>query len=142
MTANRAIILSGVFANLIAVLVAFTVREIKVDSSDDNDNNDRGGGDDGGGNHSNYKTLEVDACDDDADDCVDDGNDDGGGLDDGRNVRSSSRSVPNNIGVSKFKPTGGSSLQILSETLRTPNFRRFLVVCLLTINVRMVFRHL
>jgi hypothetical protein len=152
MTANRAIILSGVFANLIAVIVAFTVREIKVDSNDDNDNNDCGGGGGGRGNDSNCMTREMghetfDADDDDADDGDDgmgdgDGDDDGGGLNDGRNVRSSNRSVPNNIGVSKFKPAGGSSLQILSETLRTPNFRRFLVVCLLTINVRMVFRHL
>ena len=33
MTTNRAIILSGVVANFIAVFVAFTVREIKVDAS-------------------------------------------------------------------------------------------------------------
>jgi len=54
MTANRAIMLSGVFANLAAALVTFTVREIKVDdssggsSSSDNDNDDDG-------EHSNHR---------------------------------------------------------------------------------------
>lgn len=44
--------------------------------------------------------------------------------------------------IAQFQPVKGSSFQILSETIRTPNFRRFLLVCLLTLNVRMVFRHL
>ena len=54
MTANRAIILLGGFANLEAVFVAFTVREIKVDdSSGGSSNNDND--DDDGGDHSNYR---------------------------------------------------------------------------------------
>ena len=152
MTANRAIILSGVFANLIAVAIVSTVREIKVNSIDDDcadgggggGGSGDGGGGGGGGHDPMYKSCEVGREAFDAYDGRNDDADDGdGGLDDGRNARSSCRvSPPNNSGVSNFKPTGGSSLQILSETLRTPNFRRFLVVCLLTINVRMVFRHL
>jgi POT family proton-dependent oligopeptide transporter len=44
--------------------------------------------------------------------------------------------------VSSFRPTGGTFRQILQETIRAPSFRRFLVVCLITLNVRMIFRHL
>ena len=152
MTANRAIILSGVVANLAAVLVAFTVREIKVDDSG-------GGGGGGGGAGSSNANSNDDVVDDDDDDgdhsnCRDDDDDgmgcpaaaadDDGDDDDKKDGRSSGRGAPTNgvVGVSKFRPIRGSSFQILSETMRTPNFRRFLLVCLLTINVRMVFRHL
>lgn len=58
---------------------------------------------------------------------------------DHENASNQTRSTPK---VAEFQPMKGSSLQILSETIRTPNFRRFLLVCLLTLNVRMVFRHL
>ncbi|KAL9180893.1 hypothetical protein ACHAXT_009698 [Thalassiosira profunda] len=100
MTPNRAIILSGVLANFIAVGVAFSVREIKV-----------------GANEKQESSKESRP----------------GSLDN----KDASKS-----NVSQFQLTKGSSYQILSETIREPNFRRFLVVCLLTINVRMVFRHL
>jgi MFS family permease len=112
MTTNRAIILSGVVANFIAVFVAFTVREIKVD-----------------------------ACS--ATSSFDEGTDSstGLGLSDGDSI-SNKRSNVKSSNMSKFQPLKGSSYQILAETMRTPNFRRFLLVCLLTINVRMVFRHL
>jgi len=113
MTNNRAIILSGVIANFFAVCIAFSVREIKVDSKS--------------------KTTSID---------------------DEQSVYSQSEQIDYSEGsernkmrpmtptVAEFQPVKGSSLQILSETVRTPNFRRFLVVCLLTLNVRMVFRHL
>lgn len=97
MTNNRAIILSGVAANFVAVLVAFSVREIKVDA----------------GKHRGSPTPTPSSND----------------------TSSSSK-------VTTFKPLQGSSYQILSETLQCPSFRRYLVVCLLTVNVRMVFRHL
>ena len=151
MTANRAIILSGVIANLASVLVAFTVREIKVDDS--------GVGVGGGGGSGNKDNANDD--DDDDGDNSNDWDDDDHGMgcpaaaaaadddvdgDNKKDGRSSSgrRGAPANgvVGVSKFQPIRGSSFQILSETMRTPNFRRFLLVCLLTINVRMVFRHL
>ncbi|KAL3763954.1 hypothetical protein ACHAW5_004639 [Stephanodiscus triporus] len=132
MTTNRAIILSGAVANLIAVLVAFTVREVRVDprKSSSNDYSSalhaRQETDDDGG-------CLVTAADDE------DPFQDSDVLANSKNDRSSKKS-PN--GVSKFQPMRGSFFQILSDTLRTPNFRRFLLVCLLTINVRMVFRHL
>jgi hypothetical protein len=44
--------------------------------------------------------------------------------------------------VSPFSPTGGNALQILREALSSKSFWRFLVVCLLTLNIRMIFRHL
>ena len=113
MTNNRAIILSGVFANLIAVFVAFTVREIKVDANA----------------KQKPMTNSTSISSHDNDECPP--------LLGSRTVNNSS--APN---ISQFQPVKGSSYQILLETMKTPNFRRFLVVCLLTINVRMIFRHM
>jgi len=116
MTSNRAIILSGVAANFVAVFVAFGVREIKVDAT-------------AGRETSKTAATSAALASDESD---------------GYPPRSGS-AIHDNDGaekVSEFRPVKGSSYQILSETLRSPNFRRFLVVCLLTINVRMVFRHL
>jgi len=107
MTTNRAIILSGVVANFIAVFVAFTVREIKVEANSASSSVFE---------DSKHSPTAV-----------------GSGNSDSNNKSSK---------ISKFQPMKGSSYQILAETMRTPNFRRFLLVCLLTINVRMVFRHL
>ena len=94
MTSNRAIILSGIVANFIAIFVAFSVREIKVDDN----------------------------------------------TKDSPKPRNITAAVNKNI--ANFTPEKGSPYQIISETIREPNFRRFLLVCLLTLNVRMVFRHL
>ncbi len=111
MTSNRGIILSGVIANFVAVFVAFSVREIKVDSN------------------SHVPTATDDAMDNDS---VIDMDDDS---------RMSERSKTNKT-VSTFQPIQGDTLNILYETIKTPNFRRFLLVVLLTLNVRMIFRHL
>lgn len=110
---NRAIILSGVIANFFAVCVAFSVREIKVDA---NTKSNSASGNEG-------ENLQNDD-----DEVYYEGND-----------NSRTQSTPK---IAQFQPVKGSSIQILSETIRTPNFRRFLLVCLLTLNVRMVFRHL
>lgn len=45
-------------------------------------------------------------------------------------------------GTQEFQPVKGNAIDILRETMRSPNFWRFLVVCLVTMNVRMIFRHL
>ena len=42
----------------------------------------------------------------------------------------------------KFNPLKGSIVEIFWETIRSKNFWRFLAVCLITLNVRMIFRHL
>lgn len=113
MTNNRAIILSGVLANFFAIFVAFSVREIKVDSN------------------SKSRSISIDESNTHLDsDGVD------GYQDNGNRTKSKTPKV------AEFQPLKGSSYQILSETIRTPNFRRFLLVCILTLNVRMVFRHL
>ena len=101
MTSNRAIILSGVIANFIAMFVAFSVREIKVDAN---------------------AKMETSPQP--------------------KNNVTSNHDVKSKTNISQYQPLKGSPYQILSETIRDPNFRRFLLVCLLTINVRMVFRHL
>lgn len=114
MTNNRAIILSGVVANFFAICVAFSVREIKVDA--------------------NSKSRAV-SMDDQNNLHLDSDGIDGYQENDNRTKSTAPK-------VAEFQPLKGSSYQILSETIRTPNFRRFLLVCLLTLNVRMVFRHL
>jgi len=83
LTSYRAVVLTGMIANLIACGISLTIREIKLDSENSNDGS-----------------------------------------------------------VSDFSPTGGSFFQILRETVKAPSFWRFLVVCLVTLNVRMIFRHL
>jgi len=111
MTSNRAIILSGVIANFFAVFVAFSVREIKVDANS------------------------VNTADEMEDESV---------VDNRSFITSNSHysNSKTNTTVSSFQPIQGSStLNILKETARSPNFRRFLLVVLLTLNVRMIFRH-
>ena len=44
--------------------------------------------------------------------------------------------------VSAFQPIRASTREILRETMQSKNFWRFLTVCLITLNVRMIFRHL
>jgi hypothetical protein len=44
--------------------------------------------------------------------------------------------------IRAFRPRTGTPWKILGETFALPTFRRFLVVCLITLNVRMIFRHL
>jgi dipeptide/tripeptide permease len=44
--------------------------------------------------------------------------------------------------VDDFVVSPGTPTQILRETIQTKSFWRFLVVCLITLNVRMIFRHL
>jgi len=101
LTSYRLILLTGIIANLIAVLISLTIREIK---------------------------LECEA-----------------GLE-SLNTAASPISFHQNDGafskVSKFTPLRGSAWSILKETFAADRFWRFLTVCIITINVRMVFRHL
>eukprot|EP00531_Pseudo-nitzschia_arenysensis_P001691 CAMPEP_0116142860 /NCGR_PEP_ID=MMETSP0329-20121206/15134_1 /TAXON_ID=697910 /ORGANISM="Pseudo-nitzschia arenysensis, Strain B593" /LENGTH=527 /DNA_ID=CAMNT_0003638125 /DNA_START=162 /DNA_END=1742 /DNA_ORIENTATION=+ len=45
-------------------------------------------------------------------------------------------------GVSVFKPKTGTPWKILSEIWKSPSFRRYLLVVLIMLNVRQIFRHL
>lgn len=125
MTNNRAIILSGIVANFIAVFVAFSVREIKVDAATNNSKREE-------------SCTDLVSTDSSSISSHDNDNEEGP-LNGGKNSGNNNNKAP---GISTFQPIKGSSYQILSETIRTPRFHRFLLVCLLTINVRMVFRHL
>jgi hypothetical protein len=152
MTISRAIIMSGVFTSFIAVLIAFTIREIKVESEDD-DSCD----------YSKQETndfsasMDVDMHNDDDSNSInndrDKNNDDVVCPDDhDENINMVSKKVMlttanncnsnSNSSITEFQPRKGSPFQIISETIRTPKFRRFLLLTLLTINVKMVFRHL
>ena len=120
MTTNRAIVLSGVVANVLAVFVAFTVREIKVDADE--------------------RELVPTSADED---CDDEGLGSVGSRSSATSVGGDSATRRRSGGpVRQFEPLKGSTYRILADTLAQPSFRRFLVVCLLTLNVRMVFRHL
>eukprot|EP01083_Nonionella_stella_P012632 35780_1 len=44
-------------------------------------------------------------------------------------------------GTQTFQPVKTSTMEILRETMRSPDFWRFLVVCMITLNIRMIFRH-
>jgi len=49
---------------------------------------------------------------------------------------------PPSEGVTVFRPKTGSPTKIFCEIWKSPNFRRYLVVILITLNVRQIFRHL
>jgi hypothetical protein len=137
--------MSGVCTSFIAVLIAFTIREIKVESEDD----DRC-------DYSKQETNDFSASMDADMHHVDDSNsinndrdnnndDDVFPNDRDENKNMVSKKIINNTSnssITEFQPRKGSPFQIISETIRTPNFRRFLLLTLLTINVKMVFRHL
>jgi len=93
-TGYRMVCFSAVIANAVGVMMAFTVREIKLDRP----------------------SPQIEH-----------------GITDETNK-------PSN--VTEFKPVKGSPWAILQETVRTKTFWRFLLVCLITLNVRMIFRHL
>jgi hypothetical protein len=116
LTSYRAIILSGIISNVIACFVSLTVREIKVDT------------DHGEGQPHRFSSTHNTLDDDDDDD------NDGNPM-----VVPPS---PAQGAIRAFRPRTGSPWKILRETFGLPAFRRFLVVCLITLNVRMIFRHL
>jgi len=49
---------------------------------------------------------------------------------------------PESSSVKSFQPTTDGACKILKETIRNKNFWRFLAVCMITLNIRMIFRHL
>ena len=119
LTSYRAIILTGIISNVLACLVSLTVREIKVDAQQDDPP------------PSPSRTRPVN---------------------NNSNTCSSATTIdpivvppsPSQgaIPTKTFRPRAGSPWKILRETLALPAFRRFLLVCLITLNVRMIFRHL
>lgn len=55
-------------------------------------------------------------------------------------VRSTTNTTSN--ATEAFRPVKATTRQIFMETIYSPDFWRFLVVCVITINIRMIFRHL
>jgi len=105
LTSSRAIILTGIFANIIACLVTISVREIKVDESPST---------------SLKKAADDEITIHNKSDC----------------------SVFTDLQVSEFVPHCGTPMEIFRETVRLKSFWRFLLVCLITVNIRMIYRHL
>jgi proton-dependent oligopeptide transporter, POT family len=102
----RLVILSGIFANIIAVVVTWTVREVKV--------------------HQATSPVPRLHNDDDNDE----------------NQPNTTSATSDANTVSDFTPLRGNAWAITMETFQSKRFWRFLVVCLITLNVRMIFRHL
>jgi len=101
----RAVLLTGIVANVVGCGITWTMREIKVEATTwvgDADGEGAAGGDADAGA--------------------------GAGVE--------------GEGVSEFVPRPVGAWESVRETLRTPSFWKFLAVCLLTLNVRMIFRHL
>ncbi len=119
LTSYRAIILTGIISNVMACVVSWTVREIKVDTQEQEEKNL---------NRSTKHSF------------INRNN---------NNIKPSATMdpmvVPPSPGqgvVRTFRPRTGSPWKILGQTFALPAFRRFLLVCLITLNVRMIFRHL
>lgn len=98
----RLVVLSGIVANIAAVVVSWTVREIKIQAPVPEDDKDPATG-------AAAAAAPLEAS--------------------GKNIAA-------------FVPLRGSPWAILKETCESRRFWRFLVVCLITLNVRMIFRHL
>ena len=113
LTSYRAIILSGIVANVIACVVTTTVREIKVDSK----------------TPAASPPASLDPSTHSSNLSLDD-------------ALGELELEPESGSIREFQPTKGSAMEILRETLATKTFWRFLAVCLITLNVRMIFRHL
>jgi proton-dependent oligopeptide transporter, POT family len=107
----RLVILTGVMANAIAVLVAFTVREIKLVEQQQRDEENEEEDQQGHGS-----------------------------------AAASSATTMTTTTIAPFTPTtsrnSGGVTAMWRETICARRFWRFLAVCLITLNVRMIFRHL
>lgn len=109
LTSYRVIILTGIIANVVACILTFTIREIKVDVEPE-------------APVKNTTSIRGTSAEDD---------------------EPNSPTLPDSSSnMRTFHPVKGSPLQILRETVQMKSFWRFLAVCLITLNVRMIFRHL
>ena len=168
LTSYRAIILSGIIANIIAFLVTFTVREIKVVDDDPYQQQQLvQTAEQQESHHQNHRPQQG-RYKDDADatalnnshsPLTNNGDDDGIILLEAISSPSSKKFIAapgtgttitttgsgngtGNGNVTIFQPKTGSPYRILSDVFHSPSFRRYLVVILIMINVRQIFRHL
>lgn len=113
MTAYRMVLLTTVVFNALAVIVTMSVREIKLQDIPISNAEDNSDSSEHGDERSEHNPLEKDSLAKDKDSAV-----------------------------AAFTPLRGSAWSILKETMHTKSFWRFVFVCLITLNVRMIFRHL
>jgi len=106
----RLVILLGIFANVIACIVAFTMQEINVVSVAQNSINSD--------SDSEVKQLFEGSS---------------------KNYTPLQQQPPP---LESFQPTEDGAFKILKETIRNKDFWRFVAVCSIMLNVRMIFRHL
>jgi len=66
----------------------------------------------------------------------------GGNMSDDDNGNDNENEKSEKNGQIVFKPKKANPMQIFKETTRSKNFWKFLLVCVITLNVRMIFRHL
>jgi POT family proton-dependent oligopeptide transporter len=90
LTGYRVIVLLGILTNILACIITFTIKEIKVNDP---------------------------------------------GVDDAGEDKASNT-------VKEFQPDKSNKYEIIKETLQSSNFWKFLCVIMITLNVRMIFRHL
>jgi hypothetical protein len=119
LTSYRAIVLTGIISNVVAVAVSLAVREIKVDPEETTQ-------------PSVQSTIPSTT---------------NTTINNNQNPSATIDLVvvppsPAQGVIRTFRPRTGSPWKILGETFALPAFRRFLLVCLITLNVRMIFRHL
>lgn len=95
LTSHRAIILTGIVANVVACALTLSIREIKVVDN---------------------KSISLAASSGDSGDLV---------------------PCNSELRVKQFVPICRSPCEIFHETIQTRSFWRFLMVCLITVNVRM-----
>uniref|UniRef100_A0A7S4ATY9 Uncharacterized protein n=1 Tax=Pseudo-nitzschia australis TaxID=44445 RepID=A0A7S4ATY9_9STRA len=151
LSSYRAIILTGIIANVVAFCITFTVREIKVEdpaarvkttSTNMNNTNDDSGGDSDSDSSNNTSRRRPSAS------IHNKGEQEVTAYSNNNNNNSNSNNIVNNIGnhgsneVTAFQPKTGTPLEILREISKSPSFRRYLVVILIMLNVRQIFRHL
>jgi len=119
LTSYRLIILTGIIANFVACAVTLSMREIKVEL-----------------------ILVDDTGDDNSSSNVLPPNSPGRNAFDGHPKQGDYDCSDHSVRVMDFVPNGGSPFKVLRETMQTKSFWRFLVICLITLNIRMIYRHL
>ena len=123
----RMVMFTGIIANVLAVMTTFTIREIRIQEDSPNV----------------VANAEEDALDEPhLPNTSTSSNQSAGSQASVRVEAASTHSDQPCSNVTSFTPIKASARKILQETLQTKSFWRFLVVCLILINVRMIFRHL
>ena len=118
LSSYRAIILSGIVANAVACCVSLTVREIKIETPATALTQRSAPGNDEREDDSAHENIQP------------------------GDSAEAPASTPTTGGVTVFRPKTGTPCEILREIWKSPSFRRYLLVVMIMLNVRQIFRHL